>query len=103
SQMGEGELEALIKEYRGNFVMTFAGYNAGRGRVQEWVAKYGDPRDPKVDAVDWVERIPISETRNYVQRVIENLAVYRARFAEGGTASLDPNQKSAVTNEGRAN
>jgi soluble lytic murein transglycosylase len=82
--------------------MTFAGYNAGRGRVQEWVAKYGDPRDPKVDAVDWVERIPISETRNYVQRVMENLAVYRARFGEGSTVSLTPDTQRAVTGQGRA-
>lgn len=55
--------------------MTFAGYNAGRGRLQQWVAQHGDPRDPKVDAVDWVERIPLTETRNYVQRVMENLQV----------------------------
>jgi soluble lytic murein transglycosylase len=103
TQMGAGELEALLKEYRGSFVMTFAGYNAGRGRVQEWVAKYGDPRDPKVDAVDWVERIPISETRNYVQRVIENLAIYRARFGEGDTVRLEPNLQRATTNNGRAN
>jgi soluble lytic murein transglycosylase len=101
TQMGAGELEALLKEYRGNFIMTFAGYNAGRGRVQEWVAKYGDPRDPKVDAVDWVERIPISETRNYVQRVMENLAVYRARFGEGSTVSLTPDTQRAVTGQGR--
>jgi len=102
TQMGEGELEALLKEYRGNFIMTFAGYNAGRGRVQEWVAKYGDPRDSKVDAVDWVERIPISETRNYVQRVIENLAVYRARFG-ASTVRLEPNLQRGATNDGRAN
>jgi soluble lytic murein transglycosylase len=44
------------------------------------VKQHGDPRDPNVDPVDWVERIPISETRNYVQRVMENLQVYRARF-----------------------
>jgi soluble lytic murein transglycosylase len=60
--------------------MTFAGYNAGRGRVRDWVKAYGDPRDPNVDAVDWVERIPFAETRNYVQRVMENLQVYRIRF-----------------------
>ena len=80
TQMGAAELSALLSDYRGNHIMTFAGYNAGRGRVRDWVKAYGDPRDPKVDAVDWVERIPFSETRNYVQRVIENLAVYRKRF-----------------------
>jgi soluble lytic murein transglycosylase len=80
TQMGAAELSALLREYRGSHIMTFAGYNAGRGRVQEWVKAYGDPRDPKVDAVDWVERIPFAETRNYVQRVMENLQVYRVRF-----------------------
>ena len=68
--------------------MTFAGYNAGRGRVREWVKQHGDPRDPNVDAIDWVERIPLAETRNYVQRVMENLQVYRVRFdAEGPVMS----------------
>jgi soluble lytic murein transglycosylase len=86
TQMGVGELAALLAEYRGSYIMSFAGYNAGRGRVREWVAKHGDPRDAKVDAVDWVERIPISETRNYVQRVMENLAVYRVRFGAGAMA-----------------
>jgi soluble lytic murein transglycosylase len=85
TQMGAAELSALLSEYKGSHIMTFAGYNAGRGRVRDWVKAYGDPRDPKVDAVDWVERIPLSETRNYVQRVMENLAVYRARF-NGSTA-----------------
>jgi soluble lytic murein transglycosylase len=75
-----------LSEYKGNHIMTFAGYNAGRGRVRDWIKAYGDPRDPKVDPVDWVERIPLSETRNYVQRVIENLAVYRVRFDDSGTA-----------------
>ena len=85
TQMGAAELAALLREYRGNYIMSFAGYNAGRGRVQQWVAQYGDPRDPKVDAVDWVERIPFAETRNYVQRVMENLLVYRVRFNESPT------------------
>jgi len=80
TQMGAAELSALLSEYKGNHIMTFAGYNAGRGRVRDWIKAYGDPRDPKVDPVDWVERIPLSETRNYVQRVIENLRVYRVRF-----------------------
>ena len=79
--MGAAELSALLRDYRGSHIMTFAGYNAGRGRVRQWVKQYGDPRDPKVDAVDWVERIPFAETRNYVQRVMENLQVYRVRFS----------------------
>jgi soluble lytic murein transglycosylase len=80
TQMGAAELSALLQEYKGCHIMAFAGYNAGRGRVQQWVKQYGDPRDPHVDAIDWVERIPFAETRNYVQRVMENLQVYRARF-----------------------
>jgi soluble lytic murein transglycosylase len=85
-QMGSAELGDVIKDYRGSYIMAFAAYNAGRGRLREWVAKYGDPRDPKVDPIDWVERIPFSETRNYVQRVMENVEVYRIRF--GGDARL---------------
>jgi soluble lytic murein transglycosylase len=80
TQMGAAELSALLREYGGCHIMTFAGYNAGRGRVRQWVKQYGDPRDPNVDAIDWVERIPFAETRNYVQRVMENLQVYRVRF-----------------------
>jgi soluble lytic murein transglycosylase len=83
TQMGAAELSALLQEYKGCHIMTFAGYNAGRGRVRDWVKQYGDPRDPNVDAVDWVERIPFAETRNYVQRVMENLQVYRVRFDAG--------------------
>nr|WP_249150927.1 lytic transglycosylase domain-containing protein [Bradyrhizobium sp. JYMT SZCCT0180] len=82
--MGAAELGGLLEDYRGSYILTFAGYNAGRGSVKKWIERYGDPRDPKVDAVDWVEQIPFSETRNYVQRIMENLQVYRARFG-GGT------------------
>jgi len=82
--MGAAELGGLIEDYRGSYILTFAAYNAGRGSVKKWIERYGDPRDPKVDAVDWVEQIPFSETRNYVQRIMENLQVYRTRFG-GGT------------------
>jgi soluble lytic murein transglycosylase len=85
-QMGAAELGDLLVDYRGSYILTFVGYNAGRGRVRDWVARYGDPRDPRVDPVDWVERIPFSETRNYVQRVMENMQVYRVRF--GGNSRL---------------
>ena len=101
TQMGAAEVAALLKEYRGSYIMTFAGYNAGRGRVKQWVAQHGDPRDPKVDAVDWVERIPLAETRNYVQRVMENLQVYRTRFG-ASTATVEPNLHRAATAESRA-
>jgi len=96
TQMGAAELSALLKDYRGSFILTFAGYNAGRGRVEQWVAQHGDPRDPKIDAVDWVERIPFAETRNYVERVIENLEVYRQRFG-AHTATIEPNLHRAAS------
>ena len=79
-QIGAAELYDNISSYGGSYILAFAGYNAGRGRVREWVERYGDPREPNVDPIDWVERIPFSETRNYVQRIIENIQVYRARF-----------------------
>ena len=82
--LGAAELGGLIEDYRGSYILTFAAYNAGRGSVKKWIERYGDPRDPKVDAVDWVEQIPFSETRNYVQRIMENLQIYRTRFG-GGT------------------
>jgi soluble lytic murein transglycosylase len=88
-QLGAAELGDLFEDYRGSYILTFAGYNAGRGRVKEWIAKHGDPRDPKVDPIDWVERIPFSETRNYVQRVLENLQVYRVRFGGGSKLLIE--------------
>jgi len=85
-QVGAAEFGGLMQDYRGNYILAFAAYNAGRGRVREWIERFGDPRDPKVDPVDWVQRIPFMETRNYVQRVMENLQVYRTLF--GGNAPL---------------
>ncbi len=88
-QVGAGELGGLMQDYRGNLILVFAGYNAGRGRVRDWIALFGDPRDPKVDPIDWVERIPFMETRNYVQRVMENLQVYRTRFGKDVPLTID--------------
>jgi soluble lytic murein transglycosylase len=87
--LGAAELGGLLQDYRGSYIMTFAGYNAGRGRVKEWIERYGDPRDPSIDPIDWVERIPFSETRNYVQRVMENLQVYRSRFGGGSKLLIE--------------
>jgi soluble lytic murein transglycosylase len=88
-QMGAAELGSLLREYGGSYVLTFVGYNAGRGRVRDWIARFGDPRDPKVDPVDWVEMIPFAETRNYVQRIMENMQVYRARFGESRRLTIE--------------
>jgi len=80
AQLGSAELGSDINDYRGSYILAFVAYNAGRRRVQQWIQQYGDPRDPRVDPIDWIERIPISETRNYVERVLENVQVYRARL-----------------------
>jgi len=88
-QFGAAELRSLLDNYHNNYVLTFAGYNAGRGSVAKWIAQYGDPRDPAVDPIDWVERIPFSETRNYVQRVMENAQVYKARFGTRDTLQIE--------------
>lgn len=93
AMLGAAELGALVSDYRGSYILTFVGYNAGRGRVRDWIEKYGDPRDPNVDAVDWVERIPFSETRNYVQRIMENVQVYRARFGGGSRLMIEADLK----------
>jgi soluble lytic murein transglycosylase len=88
AQLGAAHLGELLAEQRGSYVLTFAAYNAGGKRVKEWIDAYGDPRNASVDPIDWVERIPFTETRNYVQRVMENLTVYRAQFQEAGPAPL---------------
>ena len=97
-QMGAAELSNLLTGYNGSYILTFAGYNAGRGRVRQWIAAFGDPRDPGVDPVDWVERIPISETRNYVERVMENLQVYRARFNGNNRLVIEADLRRGAAN-----
>jgi soluble lytic murein transglycosylase len=89
TQLGAAEICDLVHDYDGNYALAFAAYNAGRGRVRQWIQRYGDPRDPKVDPVDWVERIPFSETRNYVQRVMENMQIYRARFGSSKGLTIE--------------
>lgn len=89
AQMGAAHLNDLLKDWRGSYILTFAAYNAGGGNVKKWIDAYGDPRDPKVDAVDWVERIPFYETRNYVQRVMENLQVYRQQLDQRTAYLID--------------
>ncbi len=97
--LGAAELGGLLEDYRGSYIMTFAAYNAGRGSVKKWIERYGDPRDPKVDAVDWVELIPFSETRNYVQRIMENLQVYRARFGGGTRLQIEADLRRGTSTE----
>jgi soluble lytic murein transglycosylase len=82
AQLAAAHLGELLAEQRGSYILTFAAYNAGGKRVKQWIDAYGDPRKPGVDAIDWIERIPFTETRNYVQRVSENLGIYKVRFGE---------------------
>ena len=97
--LGAAELGGLLEDYRGSYIMTFAAYNAGRGSVKKWIERYGDPRDSKIDAVDWVELIPFSETRNYVQRIMENLQVYRARFGGGTKLQIEADLRRGTSTE----
>ncbi len=76
-RLGRSYLASLVEDFGGSYVLAAAGYNAGPGRAREWMRTFGDPRSPEVDVVDWVESIPFEETRTYVQRVMENLHVYR--------------------------
>jgi soluble lytic murein transglycosylase len=85
--IGAHYIQSQIDAFDGSYILAIAGYNAGPGRVREWIAQNGDPRHSDVDPVDWIESIPVAETRNYVQRVIENLQIYRARLS-GGTTPL---------------
>ena len=79
--LGAAHLDDLVGNYDGSYVMALAAYNAGPGRVSQWVREYGDPRASDADVIDWIESIPFEETRNYVQRVMENVQVYRQRLA----------------------
>lgn len=82
-KLGSAYLASQIERFDGSYAMAAAAYNAGPGRVVRWMEMYGDPRTGAVDWVDWVERIPFYETRNYVQRVMEALVVYRQRLGDG--------------------
>jgi soluble lytic murein transglycosylase len=94
--LGAAHLSDLLKDWNGSYILTFAAYNAGSGNVRKWITAYGDPRDPSVDPVDWVERIPFSETRNYVQRVMENMQVYRQRFGERTALMTEADLRSGI-------
>ena len=78
-QLGMTEFHGHLDRYGGSYVLAVASYNAGPNNVKKWLAANGDPR--ATDPIDWIEQIPFGETRNYVQRVLENTEVYRARLA----------------------
>ena len=74
--LGSAYLDQLLSTYDGSYILTLAAYNAGPSRVNAWIKKYGDPRSDDITPINWIELIPFKETRNYVQRVIENVQVY---------------------------
>lgn len=71
-----------MRDVRGSYILTLTSYNAGPGRTRQWLRQFGDPRDAGVDPIDWIERIPIEETRSYVAKVLSNIQIYRARLGE---------------------
>ncbi|AKH99866.1 soluble lytic murein transglycosylase-like protein [Hoeflea sp. IMCC20628] len=86
--LGAHFLGEQISKFGGSYILTFIAYNAGPRRVSQWIERLGDPRGRSLDEViDWIEMIPFTETRHYVQRVMENYQVYKARL--GQTASIE--------------
>jgi soluble lytic murein transglycosylase len=80
-KLGAAHLADLVQDFGGSYVLTLVAYNAGPRRAREWVEAFGDLRSGQVDPVDWVENIPFQETRQYVQKVLQNLHIYRSRLA----------------------
>jgi soluble lytic murein transglycosylase len=78
--IGSAYIADRMDDFGGSYVLGIAGYNAGPGRARQWIKENGDPRDPKIDPIDWIERIPITETRDYVTKVLANIQIYRARL-----------------------
>jgi soluble lytic murein transglycosylase len=89
AKLGAAHLGDLVKEFKGSYILSLVAYNAGPRRSFEWMQRYGDPRAKGVDPVDWVESIPFTETRYYVQKVLQNTHVYRSR--------LDPKSMRGMT------
>lgn len=88
--LGAHYLGEQINSFGGSYILTFIAYNAGPRRVPDWLSRYGDPRGKPIDeVVDWIERIPFQETRNYVQRVMENYQVYKVRLGQSADIVAD--------------
>ena len=71
-----------MADVAGSYILTLTSYNAGPGRTRQWLRRMGDPRDPSVDPIDWIYQIPFEETRDYVQKVLSNVQIYRARLGD---------------------
>jgi soluble lytic murein transglycosylase len=88
--LGSHYLAEMLKKYQNSYVLAIAAYNAGPHRVKKWLNLYGDLRKFKDyhDAIDWIESIPFPATRNYVQRVLENLQIYRVTLNKSSKFNL---------------
>jgi soluble lytic murein transglycosylase len=86
--LGAAHLGDLVANYRGSYVLALAAYNAGPGRVKEWIGRYGDPRRADVDPIDWIESVPFAETREFIQKVLQNVHVYRSLIAPGSALAM---------------
>jgi len=87
--LGSLYLERLVSNYDGSYIMAIAAYNGGPGNVRKWADAFGTPGNNVDNAVNWIEKIPFHETRNYVQRVMENLEIYRCLEAEDEAPKLE--------------
>lgn len=87
-QLGTHYLGNLINGFDDSYTLSIAAYNAGPGRSRQWTERFGRPGYDLNQSINWIEMIPFAETRNYVQRVLENLQVYRSR--------LKPDQPLAI-------
>jgi len=85
-QLGRSYIETLIEDFGGSYPLAIAAYNAGPGRIKQWLRAFGDPRGRDIGMVDWIESIPFNETRTYVHRVLENLQVYRGQKSDNAAA-----------------
>ncbi len=81
-ELGASYMRAMLARFGGSLPLAVAAYNAGPHRVDQWLRDNGDPRTGAVDMLDWIELIPFNETRNYVERVLENVVIYQARRGE---------------------
>ena len=88
-RLGTTYLRDMLARFGDSLPLAAAAYNAGPHRVDRWLSDNGDPRTGEIAMLDWIERIPFNETRNYVQRVLENIVIYRAKRGDAAeTLSL---------------